>query len=138
MTSEALQEASSTVPRAEADLVARKNPIEFCSNRDTGKHDLKVALLIKVLKNVGHDCTVKLFPKEVSKGVGRAVRVVSVFEEAELLVEVEVTVLFATADPIEVADETLADDARVAFVADAVAVLETVLFELSLFSSSML
>jgi hypothetical protein len=51
---------------------ALKNDLLFCRSRETGIHAWKVVLLRKESKKSGHACEVKLLPRELSNGDGRA------------------------------------------------------------------
>lgn len=50
---------------------ARKKELLFCRRSESGRQDLKVSLLRKLLKKVGQLGEVKLLPRLVSKGLGR-------------------------------------------------------------------
>lgn len=58
--------------RRVAERTARKNELEFWSRRETGTQDWKVEFWRKEAKKLGQLAEVKLLPREVSKGEGRA------------------------------------------------------------------
>ena len=51
---------------------ALKNDLLFCRRRETGTQARKVVLLRKESKKSGQACEVKLLPRELSNGDGRA------------------------------------------------------------------
>jgi len=51
---------------------ALKNDLLVCRSRETGTQARKVVLLRKESKKSGHACEVKLLPRELSNGDGRA------------------------------------------------------------------
>jgi hypothetical protein len=70
---EAAQATLRVSSRRTGDRAALKNDLLFWRSRDTGTQDWKVVLLRNELKKSGQACEVKLLPRELSNGDGRAV-----------------------------------------------------------------
>jgi len=70
---EAAQATSRVSARRTGERAALKNDLLFWRSRDTGTQDWKVVLLRNELKKSGQDSEVKLLPRELSNGDGRAV-----------------------------------------------------------------
>ena len=71
--SDTAQAALSVSSRMTGERAALKKDLLFWRSRDTGTQDRKVLLLRNELKKSGQACDVKLLPRELSNGDGRAV-----------------------------------------------------------------